>query len=157
MNEEGLALATITRMATISRPVVISTWERPPSILAAVRAGAWGCLTRQSDPRAVAWALSVVANGGFYLCEGLVDQFHLELARPPRSDPHGLAPREVETLRLIASGLTHSQVAKRMGLSQATINTYAKRIRSKLNVNNKAELTRLAIQLGHLAEDHVAA
>jgi DNA-binding CsgD family transcriptional regulator len=40
-----------------------------------------------------------------------------------------------------------------MGLSQATINTYAKRIRAKLNATNKAELTRLAIQLGHLGDD----
>jgi DNA-binding NarL/FixJ family response regulator len=157
MSEEGLALATIARMAEISRPLVISTWDRPPSLLAAVRAGACGCLTRQSDHQTVAWALSVVADGGFYLCEQLVDQFHLELARPPQADPHGLAPREVETLRWIARGFTHAQIATRMGLSQATVNTYAKRIRGKLKVNNKAELTRIAIQLGHLGEDRLGA
>jgi hypothetical protein len=39
-----------------------------------------------------------------------------------------------------------------MGLSPATVNTYAKRIRGKLKVNNKAELTRIAIDLGHLGE-----
>ena len=37
-----------------------------------------------------------------------------------------------------------------MGLSQATVNTYAKRIRVKLHVTNKAELTRMAIELGHV-------
>lgn len=157
MDGEGLALATISRMAQISRPVVISSWDRPPGVLAAVRAGAWACLTRQSDHQAVASALRVVASGGFYLCDRLVDRFHLDLARPPHSDPHGLAPREVETLRWIARGLTHAQIAKRMGLSQATVNTYAKRIRSKLKVSNKAELTRIAIQLGHLGEDQTVA
>jgi DNA-binding NarL/FixJ family response regulator len=157
MNEEGLAPSTITRMAKISRPVVISTWERPPSVLTAVRAGAWGCLTRQSDHQAVIWALNVVAAGGFYLCDRLVDQFHSELARPPRSDPHGLAPREAETLHWIARGLTHAQIARRMGLSQATVNTYAKRIRGKLKVGNKTELTRIAIQLGHSGDDDPAA
>ena len=40
-----------------------------------------------------------------------------------------------------------------MGLSEATVNTYAKRIRSKLQVNNKAELTRAAIRLGYLDDD----
>jgi DNA-binding NarL/FixJ family response regulator len=160
IGEEGLAPATIARMAEISRPLVISTWDRPPSLLAAVRAGACGCLTRQSDHQAVTWALSVVAAGGFYLCERLVDRFQLELARPHQADPHGLAPREVETLRWIARGFTHGQIATRMGLSQATVNTYAKRIRGKLKVNNKAELTRIAIQLGHLGDDrpsHTAA
>jgi DNA-binding NarL/FixJ family response regulator len=48
---------------------------------------------------------------------------------------------------------TQSQIATRMGLSQATVNTYAKRIRSELQVNNKAELTRKAIRLGYL-DDH---
>jgi DNA-binding NarL/FixJ family response regulator len=150
--DDGLSLKTITRMAEISRPLVISSWDRPPSLLAAIRAGACGCVTRQSNHRAVGSALSVVAAGGFYLCELLAHQFHLELSRPPRADSHGLGPREVETLQWIARGYTHAQIATRMGLSQATINTYAKRIRAKLKVNNKAELTRMAIDLGHFGE-----
>jgi DNA-binding NarL/FixJ family response regulator len=149
---DGLALKSIEQIAETSRPLVISTWERPPSVLAAIRAGACGCLTRQSDHRAVSWALTVVAAGGFYLCEELLEQFHHELSRQPGADPHGLAPREVETLRWIARGFTHGQIATRMGLSLATVDTYAKRIRRKLNVNNKADLTRIAIEQGHLAE-----
>lgn len=159
--EDGsLSLKMISRMAEISRPLVISGWDRPPSLLAVVRAGAHGCVTRQSSHETVARALSAVAAGGFFLCEQLVERFHLEMNRPPRADPHGLAPREVETLQWIARGLTQGQIATRMGLSQATVNTYAKRIRSKLKVNNKAELTRIAIELGHLDEgprDHFAA
>lgn len=159
LHEDGLSLTTIRRMAEISRPLVVSSWDRPPSVLAVVRAGACGCVTRQSSHRTVGCALSVVAAGGFYLCEQLVDRFQLELSRPPHADPHGLAPREVETLQWIARGLTHGQIATRMGLSQATVNTYAKRVRSKLKVNNKAELTRIAIELGHLGghHDHFAA
>jgi len=156
----SLSLKMIARMAEISRPLVISGWDRPPSLLAVVRAGACGCVTRQSSHDTVARALSVVAAGGFFLCEQLVDRFHLEVNRPPRTDSHGLAPREVETLTWIARGLTQGQIATRMGLSQATVNTYAKRIRAKLKVNNKAELTRMAIELGHVGEgphDHFAA
>jgi DNA-binding NarL/FixJ family response regulator len=118
-----------------------------------IQAGACGCVSLQSSYRTVSHALSAVAAGGFYLCEHLVDQFHMELSRYLRADPHGLAPREVETLQWIARGLTHRQIAIRMGLTQSTINTYAKRIRVKLKVNNKAELTRIAMDLGHLRED----
>jgi DNA-binding NarL/FixJ family response regulator len=153
--EEDLAVKTITRLAQTSRPLVISAWDRPPSLLTTIRAGACGCLTRRSGPESVARALGVVAAGGFYLCEQLVDRFQAELRQPPRADPHGLTPREVETLRWIARGLTHTQIATRMGLSQATVNTYAKRIRGKLKVGNKAELTRIAIELGHFGEDHL--
>ena len=58
-----------------------------------------------------------------------------------------LAPREVEALGHIAHGLTHAQAATRMGVRESTIDTYIKRIRGKLKVGNKAELTRKAIEL----------
>jgi DNA-binding CsgD family transcriptional regulator len=97
--------------------------------------------------------MHAVARGAFYLCPRLTDRFRLELAGRGDEDPSGLAPREIETLRWIASGFTHAQIATRMGLSTATVDTYAKRIRAKLNVSNKAELTRVAIELGHT--DHL--
>jgi DNA-binding NarL/FixJ family response regulator len=149
----GLALAIIARLAKVSRPMVISTWHRDLSIVAAVRAGARACVCRQADQAVVLAALTAVTHGGFYLCQRLHTQFQSELVGAPRDDPNGLAPREVETLQWIARGFTQAQIGTRMGLSQATINTYAKRIRAKLNVSNKADLTRLAIELGHLDDD----
>lgn len=59
-----------------------------------------------------------------------------------------LTPREEETLGYIARGFTHGQTARRMGVSRATVDTYVKRIRQKLCLGNKADLTRKAIQLG---------
>jgi DNA-binding NarL/FixJ family response regulator len=153
---DGAALAVISRLAQVSRPMVISAWDGAPSLLAAVRAGAGACISRRTDPSAVVAALKVVAQGGFYLCGRLDHQFRAELVGGPRAEPNGLAPREVETLRWIARGFTQAQIATRMGLSEATINTYAKRIRAKLKATNKAELTRLAIQLGHLTDDRPA-
>ncbi|MFC8140778.1 response regulator transcription factor [Streptomyces coeruleorubidus] len=64
------------------------------------------------------------------------------------SSPPVLAPRELETLRHIASGCTYLQAARQMGLSKHTVDAYLRRIRTKLNINNTAELTRLAISLG---------
>jgi DNA-binding NarL/FixJ family response regulator len=149
--EGELSLHTITRLAERSRVLIISSWEWPPSLHAAIRAGARGCVTRHAGHETVATAVAVVASGGLYLCEPLAERLCLELNRPQRADEHGLSPREAETLRWIARGYTHGQIATRMGLTRATIDTYAKRIRSKLKANNKAELTRMAIALGHLA------
>jgi DNA-binding NarL/FixJ family response regulator len=147
-------LAIISHLADVSRPLVISAWDQPPTLLAAIRAGAYACVSRQSDPEAVSVALRVVASGGFYLCSRAHQRFRAELHHPSRENPSGLAPREVETLRWIARGFTQAQIANRMGLSQATVNTYAKRIRAKLKATNKAELTRIAIELGHLSSDY---
>jgi len=59
----------------------------------------------------------------------------------------GLSPREQQVLRFIASGMTHGQVARRIGISQHTVDTYVKRVRSKFGIGNKAELTRIAFGL----------
>ncbi|WP_213453666.1 response regulator transcription factor [Rhizomonospora bruguierae] len=150
--------AAVASAAAIAHPLVTSIWDGPATLLHAIRAGARGCITRHSDPETVRTAVGVIARGGFYLCSRLVGQFQAGLVRASREDGHVLAPREVETIRLIALGFTQAQIATRMGLTQATVNTYTKRIRSKLNVNNKAELTRMAIELGYLDDRrHVAA
>lgn len=64
-----------------------------------------------------------------------------------------LSPREKETLRYIADGLTHAQVARRMRVSVHTVDTYLRRIRGKYNIGNKAELTRLALASGSADHD----
>ncbi|RPF35118.1 response regulator transcription factor [Streptomyces sp. TLI_185] len=61
-----------------------------------------------------------------------------------------LSPREQEVLRFIALGMTHGQVARRIGISHHTVDTYVKRVRSKFSVGNKAELTRIALGLAPL-------
>jgi DNA-binding NarL/FixJ family response regulator len=60
-----------------------------------------------------------------------------------------LSPRERQVLRHVARGLTHSQIARLLGISSHTVDTHVRRIRSKLELGNKAELTRAAV-LGNL-------
>lgn len=59
-----------------------------------------------------------------------------------------LSTREHQVLQQIALGLTHHQIGRRLGISQHTVDTYVKRIRAKLGLGNKAELTRAALALG---------
>ena len=145
-------LDVISAAARIGQPLICSPWEGAPTLISAIRAGAVGLMSRHTEQESIREALRTVAGGGFYMCPTLLRRFQAELSRPHDEDPNGLAPREIETLRWIAMGFTHSQIATRMGLSQATVNTYARRIRAKLNVSNKAELTRKAIELGHLSQ-----
>lgn len=65
-----------------------------------------------------------------------------------------LSSREEEVLRQISQGLTHSQIARRLGISRHTVDTYVKRVRAKLGVGNKAELTRVAL-LGRVSAGHI--
>ena len=66
----------------------------------------------------------------------------------PEKDPKtdtALSTRERQVLQYIACGYTHGQAARRLGISPHTVDTYVKRIRAKLAVGNKAELTRAAV------------
>jgi len=75
------ALKVIAGLARVGSPLVISSWDHPPGLLAAIRAGVRGCVTWQSDHSIVDSALRTVAHGGFYLCPRLVDRFYEELSR----------------------------------------------------------------------------
>jgi DNA-binding CsgD family transcriptional regulator len=66
-----------------------------------------------------------------------------------------LSEREEQVLRQISHGLTHGQIATRLAISPHTVDTYVKRIRAKLGVGNKAELTRAAL-LGRVVADQPA-
>lgn len=67
-----------------------------------------------------------------------------------------LSKREEQVLYHIARGLTHSQIATRLGISPHTVDTYVKRIRTKLGVGNKAELTRCALTRATMALSQIA-
>jgi DNA-binding NarL/FixJ family response regulator len=149
------ALEVIAKLATVGPPVVSWAGSQPRTLPAVLRAGARGLVTPRTDRDPVRRTLLTVAAGGMSVAPELTTRFLAEVSFAAEasiaSEEEGhLAPREVETLRYIALGYTHSQIATRMGLSTATVNTYAKRIRAKLNVNNKAALTRVAIERGHL-------
>jgi DNA-binding NarL/FixJ family response regulator len=59
----------------------------------------------------------------------------------------GLSQRETLVLTLVGDGYTNDQIARRIGISKHTVDTYLRRIRSKLNLGNKAQLARAAMHL----------
>lgn len=123
-------------------PVLLLT-PRPhtPAMSACVTCGVRGAVHRGAEAAMVVEAVRAVVGGGEFWAEGA----DVDAGAVARSD--SLSPRELEVLHQIADGLTHSQIATRMRISGHTVNTYVKRIRSKLRLGNKAELTRFAIQV----------
>ncbi|MFI7102508.1 DNA-binding response regulator [Streptomyces sp. NPDC050161] len=146
------SVQTVAHLAACAPVLVVSEFSRPSRVLDTVRAGALGCVTGQVDDDELLRAVDTVVAGGFHLAPTLAPRMHAELREPTGAEPRTLARRELEALRLLAEGLTHSQIGRRMGLTEATVSTYVKRIRTKLNVGNKADLTRTAIELGLLRE-----
>jgi DNA-binding NarL/FixJ family response regulator len=138
------AIDAVAKLAA-TRVLIMSTSARPPDVVAAVRAGASGYLTRRCDTSLLIAGLRIVAGGGFLLCDEIADVAHTLMATSDAGRPH-LSPREDQTLRMLARGLTHSQIATQLGVRKSTVDTYVERIRAKLGVGNKAELARAAME-----------
>jgi DNA-binding NarL/FixJ family response regulator len=125
--------------------VLIDRWSLPADEY--IRAGANGVIRRGDSVEHLVEALRTVTIGAQVVPKG-------EAAPPSteRTEPLGpnLSEREEQVLSQISHGLTHGQIATRLGISPHTVDTYVKRIRAKLGAGNKAELTRAAL-LGRMA------
>ena len=142
--------ASISALSEFGRVLLIGDFLEANQLTGVIRAGAFGCVCGHVDEEELLLAIRTVARGGMHISPSLSPLLHSELRTPGNPQPAMLAPRETETLGWLALGLTHREIAGRMGLTEATVSTYVKRIRSKLNARNKAELTRVAIELGLL-------
>jgi DNA-binding NarL/FixJ family response regulator len=105
-------------------------------------------ITKRASSERIVGAVHAVIRGVTTLPDAGEDVSEPE--RSPASESSDpaccrLSGRELQVLRQISRGLTHGQIATRLGISPHTVDTYVKRIRAKLGVGNKAELTRVAL------------
>ena len=113
----------------------------------ALKAGAAGYLNKQSAPALLVSALRQVASGHRYVSAKVAQDLAVAIAHDPDRPPHEtLSNREYETLRLMASGRTASQIAAELSLSVKTVSVYRARLLEKLQLKNNAELTRYALE-----------
>jgi DNA-binding NarL/FixJ family response regulator len=138
----------IGALSSRSAVLVISRFSDGRDLVLAFQAGALGLVTRDTEPGDFVAAVQAAARGSLYAAAKITASVATGM-RQRRPGDRGLTSREVEALGLLAYGYTHAQIGRRMGVTGETVNTYVKRIRGKLKAGNKAELTRIAIDLGY--------
>lgn len=117
-----------------------------------LKAGASGYMNKESAPEELIKAIRKVLAGGRYVSPALAELLALDLGRGADQPLHErLSDRELEVLRMIASGLTVSQTAERLYLSVSTVSTYRARILEKMNMTTTAELMHYALS-NHLVD-----
>jgi DNA-binding NarL/FixJ family response regulator len=109
-----------------------------------LRAGAAGVISRRESGDRIVAAVRTVTSGARLQPDRQDDTLDAD-GEHADLPGHQLSKREEQVLRQISRGLTHMQIATRLGISPHTVDTYVKRIRAKLGVGNKAELTRAAL------------
>ncbi len=113
--------------------------------LSTIRAGAFGYLSKAADAEYVVTAIRKVAEGNMFITNELAQRLAFdEGTQKPRRFFRKLSTREVEVLKLLASGKRNKEVAEGLNLNEKTVSTYKARLMRKLNVDNLVDLLQQA-------------
>ena len=113
--------------------------------LSTIRAGASGYLSKSADLSYLVSAVHKVSQGGMFITNELAQRLAFdEGTQKPRRFFRKLSTREVEVLKMLASGKRNKEVAQGLNLNEKTVSTYKARLMKKLNVDNMVDLLQQA-------------
>lgn len=147
------ATAEVLAVSPSSRVLVLSASDERDDVLEAVKAGAVGYLVKSASKAELAEAVGATAAGRAVFTPSLAGLVLGEYRRIAQSEGSGparpsLTEREIEVLRYVAKGLSAKQIAEKLSLSHRTVENHVQATFRKLQVANRVELTRYAIEHG---------
>jgi DNA-binding NarL/FixJ family response regulator len=153
---DGLqATRQILAAASPGRPrvLMLTTFDLDEYVYEALRAGASGFLLKDATAAELVHAVRVVAAGDALLAPSVTRRLITDFARQPHSGPppppiSALTPRETEVLRLIAHGLSNTEISDTLVIAEQTTKTHVGRILAKLDLRDRAQAVVLAYETG---------
>jgi DNA-binding NarL/FixJ family response regulator len=153
---DGITATRLLAGAAVAHPVkvlVVTTFNLDEYVYEALRAGASGFLLKDAPPAQLLHGIRTVATGAALLAPEVTRQLvgrHAARIRPAEGKPANVAltPRELEVLRLIASGLSNGEIAVALVISQETVKTYVSRILTKLDLRDRVQAVIYAYRNG---------
>lgn len=147
------ATAAVLAVSPSSRVLVLSASDEREDVLEAVKAGATGYLVKSASKAELVQAVTATAAGRAVFTPSLAGLVLGEYRRIAQSKDDGparpsLTDRETEVLRYVAKGLSAKQIANKLSLSHRTVENHVQATFRKLQVANRVELTRYAIEHG---------
>ena len=155
-----LATRRITqRPQNATRIVMLTTFDMDEYVYEALQAGASGFLLKDVEPELLVAGIRGVHSGESLLAPSVTQRMIASFLRRPPPDGtadqrlHLLTPREQETLRLLARGLTNAEIAAELFVSETTVKTHVGRVLSKLGLRDRVQAVIYAYETGLLAHD----
>ena len=153
---DGIEATRLLAGAGVPDPVkvlVVTTFNLDEYVYEALRAGASGFLLKDAPPAQLLGGIRTVASGAALLAPEVTRQLvgrYASRISPPGSTPDDdrLTPRELEVLRLIATGLSNSEIAASLVISPETVKTYVSRILTKLDLRDRVQAVVYAYRRG---------
>ncbi|GAA4138145.1 response regulator transcription factor [Actinospica acidiphila] len=154
---DGIEATRLLAGSGVRDPVkvlVVTTFNLDEYVYEALRAGASGFLLKDAPPDRLLHGIRTVASGAALLDPEVTRQLVGRYASRIRPSEDGgdrevpLTPRELEVLRLIADGLSNSEIAAALVISQETVKTFVSRILSKLQLRDRVQAVVYAYRRG---------
>jgi DNA-binding NarL/FixJ family response regulator len=139
------ATVAIRQKLPDARLLILTISEREEDLLQALRLGAQGYLLKSAAITEVAEAVRKTAAGEAMLSPSIAARLVAEL-RQKAEDKTNLSARETEVLQLVGEGLTNTEIANRLFISESTVRTYLHRLLDKLHLKNRAEAIAYAVR-----------
>ena len=140
-----------------ARVLILSASGEQPDVLAAVKAGATGYLVKSASRDELLAAVRRVAAGDTVFTPGLAGLVLGEFRRiadgPAEPEGERLTERETEILKMVAKGMSYKQIAERLVISHRTVQNHVQNTLRKLQMHNRVQLTRYAIEQGLDADE----
>ncbi|WP_409524120.1 response regulator [Nitrincola sp. MINF-07-Sa-05] len=151
MSMPGISGANLIKRVAARHPalpiLVLSMHNEILIARRALKAGASGYLTKDSEPEVLLGAIRKVAQGQCYICPELAEQMIFSLDNAGTDQAHELlSERELEIMLLLAKGTSVNDIATQLSISNKTVSTHKLRFMQKLNLNTNADLIRYAVE-----------
>ena len=151
---DGIAATRAITSTHPARVLVLTTYDLDEYVYDALQAGASGFLLKDTPPAQLADGIRAVAAGEALLAPTVTRRLIEEFARvgPARrvrpAELDELTPRELEVLQLVARGMSNSEIAAGLFLSETTVKTHVTHVFSKLGLRDRVQAVVLAYESG---------
>jgi DNA-binding NarL/FixJ family response regulator len=152
------ATRLVVESGSDARIIILTTFDLDEYVYAALRAGASGFLLKDAQPADLLSAIRAVAHGDAVIAPSITRRLLSNYAQrlPVREQPDddrrnqlaALTAREHEVLLEVASGISNSEIAERLVLSEATVKSHVGRILSKLKLRDRVQIVVFAYETG---------
>ena len=141
------AIPRIRALAHAPAILVLSMHDEAQMAARALKIGAAGYATKDSDPALLLAAIRKVASGGRYIDPQLADRMVFEVGLTDERPAHALlSEREFSVFERLVQGASVNEIAQQLALSNKTISTHKARLMQKMNVSSMADLVRYAME-----------
>ncbi len=158
-NMDGLAAARRILGHSASRVLILTTFDADEYVYESLKMGASGFLLKDAPPDQLVGAVRCIAAGDALIDPSITRRLIRRFARAARpasflpAQLNSLTGRELDVLRLVASGLANAEIAEQLVVEESTVKSHVSRILMKLGLRDRVQAVVLAYECGFVVPD----